>query len=59
MKKLFIILGLGLLLASCATVYKGTDVVGNDVKIIRNSKGKIIKQVHECENKKIVVVYNR
>lgn len=59
MKKLFIVLGLGLLLASCATVHKGKDVAGNNVKVIRNGKGEIIKQVHECQNKKIVVVYNR
>ena len=58
MKKLFFILLVGFL-SSCGTVHKGVDYAGNKVTVVRNSKGKITKQVHECENKKIVVVYNR
>ena len=58
MKKLFFILLVGSL-SSCATIHKGTDIAGNDVKVIRNSKGEITKQIHKCQNKKIVVVYNR
>jgi hypothetical protein len=59
MKKLFIILGLGMLLASCATTHRGVDAVGNKVVVVRDNDGKIIKQIHKCENKKVVVVYNR
>lgn len=58
MKKLFFILLIGFL-SSCGTVHKGTDAFGNDVKIIRNSKGEITKQIHKQQSKKIVVVYNR
>ena len=59
MKKLFIILGLGLLLVNCSTTHQGVDIMGNNVKVIRNNKGEITKQIHKCENKKIIVVYNR
>jgi len=59
MKKLFIILGLGMLLTSCGTIHRGTDVAGNKVKVFRNNEGRIVKQIHECENKKIIIVYNR
>jgi len=58
MKKLFIFIAF-LLLTSCGTVYKGTDVAGNKVTIVRNNKGKIVKQIHEREGKTIILVYNR
>jgi len=48
-----------MLLASCATTHRGVDAVGNKVVVVRDNDGKIIKQIHKCENKKIVVVYNR
>lgn len=58
MKKLLFILLVGFL-SSCATIHRGNDIAGNDVKVIRNSKGEITKQIHKCQNKKIIVVYNR
>ena len=58
MKKLFLFIVL-LAFTSCGTVHKGTDVAGNKVTVVRDSKGQITKQIHKCENKKIVIVYNR
>jgi len=58
MKKLFFILLVGFL-SSCGTVHKGTDALGNDVKIVRNSKGKIVKQIHKQGDKTIILVHNR
>ena len=58
MKKLFFILLIGFL-SSCSTVHKGIDDAGNKVTVVRNGKGEITKQIHKCQNKKIVVVYNR
>ena len=58
MKKLFLFIVL-LAFTSCGTIHKGIDDAGNKVTVVRNSEGKITKQVHKCENKKIVIVYNR
>ena len=58
MKKLLLFIAL-LAFTSCGTVYKGTDVAGNKVTIIRNSKGKIVKQIHEQGDKTIILVHNR
>ena len=53
---------LAIMIGSCtlpATVSKGTDPLGADIAVYRDADGQIIKQVRECDSKRVVVYYKK